>query len=161
MDNDLEQSDDPVIDTFDEATQKQLASLVLVGCTLRTAARVAGIDRQRLRAVLEHDRKLSERLLVAEAVCEFTHLERLREVSKDPKNYRVSIWLLERRFPFRYMPRPFSGISAAQLQATLRTIGEELARQFPDAEGRDRIMASLTEIQTALSSPSMRLAEDA
>jgi lambda repressor-like predicted transcriptional regulator len=147
--------------TLDEPLQKRLASLVMMGCTLRTAARVAGIAPQRLRKVLLHDPKLSERLLVAEAICEFTNLERLRDAAKDSKNWRIVVWFLERRFPYRYMPRPFSGVSATQMQTTLKSIGEEIAKQFTAPSDRERIIAALGDLQRDLALPSTANAEDA
>jgi hypothetical protein len=141
------------VETLDEALQKNIAGLVTIGCTLRTAARVAGIEPRRLREALQLDRKLGERLLVAEAICEFTYLKRLRDVAEDPKNWRVAIWFLERRFPYRYMPRPFSGVSAAQMQATLKSIGEEIAKQFTARDDRERIIAALHEITRDLANP--------
>jgi hypothetical protein len=127
------------------AERAQLSGALHMGCTLRTACRYVGVPISAVHEALQRDESFHDELLAAEARCEVTQLKALFTVAGDPKHYRVAMWLLERRFPSRYMPRPPRTFTPEQLKPTLRAMAEAMLEGI-DAEMHDKLLVRLDDV---------------
>ena len=108
------------------------------GCRPSTITRAAARDRQFARQLIE-----------AEHNVEVEALRRVREASKDPRHWRAAAWMLERRNPDDFGPRPPKMFSQVAVAALLSNVCQMLTGTVPEEnclrpEGHlDRLMLDL------------------
>jgi hypothetical protein len=86
----------------------------------------------------------------AESTFEFKHLLNLDEAAKDKKNWRVSMWLLERRLPDKYERQRPRTIRESQLMPLLKSLAKAMVEVVEDPEQRatllERVKAIVDEL---------------
>ncbi len=126
--------------------QKETVRAVLsVGCDRETASHYIGRSVIDLTRAMRHDPEFSVAVRRAEASIELTHMKVVREVVKDVKNWRASVWWLERRSPERFAKRSPGTVTSRHLKAFLAIIGDTLNDNIRDAEDRERMIARFQE----------------
>src|SRR5688500_12994463 len=75
----------------------QLTAALQLGNTRETAAHVVRLTDEELLAEIECDPQLERDLRQAEATAEVQHMRTINKASQDEKNWRSSVWWLERR----------------------------------------------------------------
>ena len=83
----------------------EFCAAISLGCDLETARKFQGWTQEQLSMALDGDPKFHQKLHRAEATAELTHVRNLNSAAAEPKNWRVSVWWLERRWPQRYGKR--------------------------------------------------------
>jgi hypothetical protein len=79
----------------------------------------------------------------SEAGAELNHMRNIQQAAKDEKNWRASVWWLERRSPERYGPRGAGVVTARQIKAFVEILADVLREDVRDAEERQQILARL------------------
>jgi hypothetical protein len=126
-----------------EPQKNQICSIVGHGGTRQVAAEFVGCDLKAIMREAHENAAFRERLAQAESMCEITHLKNIRVAAEDPKQWRASAWLLERKFPDHYgkrKPRTITAEQAAELLGKLTLI---VLDEVPDDAIRARIEARI------------------
>lgn len=88
-----------------EMSARDVVAAVRLGCDRATAARCAGWTMAQLDRRLAADEDFRREIERSEAVLELSHLRNVQAAAKDEKNWRASVWWLERSMPARYGKR--------------------------------------------------------
>ena len=83
----------------------EFCAAISLGCDRETARKFQGWTQEQLSLAIDNDPKFHQKLQRAEATAELTHVRNLNSAAAEPKNWRVSVWWLERRWPQRYGKR--------------------------------------------------------
>lgn len=75
----------------------QLDTVLKMGCSRDTACKYAGVSADRLLAEMQRDPHFERSILHAESHPEVRHIGNVNKASQDEKNWRSSVWWLERR----------------------------------------------------------------
>lgn len=140
-------------------TKQQKRDIVLiakVGCDRETAAQYAEATLAQLVEACREDELFAKHLAAAEATAELAHMQNVQQASKEEKNWRASVWWLERRMPERYGRRDAESITPGQLQKFLALLAGVVAEEVTDAHDRQRLMERMRTI--ALSEKTNQLA---
>lgn len=128
----------------------RICGVLAVGCDRITAANYVGCAVGDIGHTMEHDPSFAANLLRTEAATEVAHMRNVQKMAEDPKNWRASVWWLERRAPERYGPRGAGKLTLRQIGEFLDTVAEILCDEVSDNELRQRIMARLDRSRAAL-----------
>ena len=80
----------------------QICGILSVGCDRETAANFVGCSLADIRRAMQHDRAFAANVRRTEAGVELSHMRTVQEAAKEAKNWRASVWWLERRSPERF-----------------------------------------------------------
>jgi hypothetical protein len=131
---------------FDKGTRDTIAAMLGIGCDLSTAARVVGRSPAEVKALLGEDKTFLRDVEKYGSLFEGKHLKHLDKAAEDKKNYRVSMWLLERLRPDKYEKQRPRTIKESQLMPLLKSMAEMLVDGVEDEAARealfDRVMAT-------------------
>jgi hypothetical protein len=130
------------------AEQKaQVYGILSVGCDRETAANIVGCSPADIVRVMRNDLVFAATVRRTEAAAELSHMRTVQNAAKDEKNWRASVWWLERRSPERFGNRSAGTVTARHLKAFLTILGEGLNSDIHDAADRERVMSRLKEYQ--------------
>lgn len=139
--------------------QKREAVLIAsVGCDRETIAKYAGCGLDDLNTSLLVDKAFGKELRRAEAACELAHMRNLQQAGRDVRQWRASVWWLERRAPERYAKREAGSVGRRDLVAFLREVSSSLAAAVRHEDDRERVVAKLKSLGEAAADP-LRLTE--
>lgn len=130
--------------------------MISIGCDRETACNYLGKTAEQLRQHLEHDLDFRSRLRRAEATPEFNHMRNLYNAAKEEKNWRASVWWLERRAPERYARRSPDALTTAQLRVFVEELAENIVGEVSDLNDRTRLLNRLLEITKQLQDDSFQ-----
>jgi hypothetical protein len=82
-----------------------------------------------------------------EAAAELAHMRNVQQAAKDVKNWRASVWWLERRSPERFGARTPGTITARHLKTFIQLLSNNLNSNVRDPEDRRRVLERLEKIQ--------------
>lgn len=128
---------------FSEEQKRECCVMISIGCDRETACNYLGKTPEELRVELQQDPEFGQRLLRAEATPEFNHMRNLFNAAKEEKNWRASVWWLERRSPERYARRPPDAVSSAQLQHVIEELTDAIVGEVDHHEDRHRLLNRL------------------
>lgn len=130
--------------------KRETCLIVSIGCDRETACKYLGCSLSQLRREMKQDRTFAERLLRAEATPELAHMRNLHSATKDEKNWRASVWWLERRAPERYGRRTPGAVTENQLREVIDELAEVIAGEITCPDDRLRLLRRLGAIVEAL-----------
>ncbi len=128
--------------------QGQVYGILSVGCDRETAANYIGCSLADLVRAMRQDAEFGASVRRTEAATELSHMRTVQNAAKDEKNWRASVWWLERRSPERYGSRSAGAVTTRHLKAYLTIVGESLHNDIRNAEDRERVMARFKQFQT-------------
>jgi hypothetical protein len=134
--------DNGVLKTSDAGRRDLLATL-MVGCDRETAAHYVGTILSELRRQLAADPHFAADVRRAEARAELAHIRNIYNAASDAKNWRASVWWLERRSPERYGSRGAGVVTERQLQAFVDELAAAFELDVHDGNDRERLLARL------------------
>jgi hypothetical protein len=134
--------------TADE--QRDIRLVISVGCDRKTAVEYVGRTLEVLYRSMLRDPKFAEAVRRAEAASEMQHMRNVQTASRDPKQWRASVWWLERQSPERYGRRPADMVTPHQLENFLAILATAVMEVVQEADGRERLLARLQEIAESL-----------
>jgi hypothetical protein len=125
--------------------QKSAICVVIeLGCDRETAANRVGCTLADIRRAIKEDAKFSTELRWSEASAEMKHMRVVYEATKDVKNWRASVWWLERHAPERFGPRGAGAITIRQMKAYTALVAETVCDSTMPAEVRQQVLSKLS-----------------
>jgi hypothetical protein len=121
----------------------QVIGILSIGCDRQTVADYVGCTLADIRRAMRGDRLFAAEIRRAEASVEVTHMRNVQELAKEKKDWRASVWWLERRSPERFARRSPGAVTARQLKEYLAILADVLQHGVRDAEDRSRVLARL------------------
>ncbi len=131
------------MDPLDESLQRQFCSVLQVGCDRQTACHFLGITARQLHEALQTNAEFQAKVLCAEASPEFNHMHNVFNASKDEKNWRASVWWLERNSPERYARSSPAALTTKQLQQAIDELADVLVQAVADPRDQQRLLDEL------------------
>ena len=136
--------------TLTDEQKGQVCGILSVGCDRETAANFVGCSLADFGRTMQHDPAFAQHVCRTEAGAELGHMRNLQQAAKDAKNWRASVWWLERHAPERFGPRGAGQVTARQLKAFVETLAGILSDEIHDDDDRRRVIARLDQVIGAL-----------
>ena len=134
--------------------QKREAALIAsVGCDRETAAKYVGCAAEALADAAQSDPGFADALRRAEAGCEVAHMRNIQQAAREERNWRASVWWLERRLPERYARREAGAVGRRELLRFLSAVASGLAAAIHSDDDRRRVLDKLQQIGESLADP--------
>lgn len=128
---------------FTDDEKRECCLMISIGCDRETACNYLGKTAEQLRAELRDCPEFFKELLRAEATPEFNHMRNLYNAAKEEKNWRASVWWMERRAPERFARRLPDTLSTTQLRNFVEELAETIINEINDSQDRTRLLAKL------------------
>jgi hypothetical protein len=125
----------------------QVFGILSVGCDRETAANFIGCSSADIGQAMRSDPAFAATVRRTEAAAEVNHMRNVQQAAKDEKNWRASVWWLERRSPDRFGSRSAGTVTTRNLKAFLEMLSGCLNEDVQNAEDRERILNRLQQIQ--------------
>jgi hypothetical protein len=127
-----------------EKEKDAISGALQLGNTRETAANVVGRTPEELFAQIEGDPDLERSLRQAEAAAEVQHMRTVHKAAQDEKNWRSSVWWLERRDRQRSAAARWglSDVTAA-IHAAVKRLLEIILNEVPDLRRRHSILSEM------------------
>ena len=98
-------------------TEATMSAILSIGCDRETAANYTNCSLSDIRREMLRDVAFAAEVLQAEAASELAHMRNVQNAAGENKNWRASVWWLERRSPERFGRRNAETITTRQLKA--------------------------------------------
>ena len=134
-----------------EFQKGQFCSAIALGSDRSTACAFAGVAAAQLRSTLRQQPDFEQQVLRVEAQAEVRHLGNIHKAAADEKNWRTSVWWLERHSPERFGPRAPLVLTADQIAALVEHFVETLAVEVVDDALRERLFELLVGVAASIS----------
>jgi hypothetical protein len=121
----------------------QICGVLSVGCDWQTAANFVGCSVLDIRRTMRQDSQFAASVHRAEAGTELSHMRTIQQAAKDPKNWRASVWWLERHSPERFGARGAGVVTARQLKAFMAILADVMREDVQSDSDRQKIIARL------------------
>lgn len=138
---------------LNDEQRREAVLIASVGCDRETIAKYAGCGLEELNRALLVDRAFGRELRRAEASCELAHMRNLQQAGRDVRQWRASVWWLERRAPERYAKRDAGSVGRRDLIAFLKEVSVSLAAAVRHEDDRERVIAELKTFSEAAADP--------
>jgi hypothetical protein len=132
--------------TLDKFESEKLLQVIKLGCPSATAGKYVGLSREQLDALLVRDEELMRDVLRAEAEAEVRHMGNVHKAASDEKNWRTSVWWLERHgmvVPELDPDQP--GYNEAVMLA-LEKFADLIIAEIPDVTRRQSLLNALLHV---------------
>jgi hypothetical protein len=136
---------EPIPSELSNEQQAQVCGVLSVGCDRQTAADYLGCSLADIRRAMQSDSAFAASVRRAEASVELMHMRNVQELAKDKKDWRASVWWLERRAPERFARRA-GAVTARQLKAFVALLTGAIQEDVRCDEDRARLVARLNTI---------------
>jgi hypothetical protein len=127
---------------FTEWQRSKLCDVILLGCDRATACDYVGVSPAELQQELERDEKLEREVARAEAQAAVRHMGNVHKAAEDEKNWRTSVWWLERREQARPTGDPYAP-SDAHVAELVDELAKIVVAVIVDAEMQQRLIERL------------------
>jgi hypothetical protein len=121
----------------------QICGILSVGCDRHTAANFVGCSLADIRRAMQQDATFAADVCRAEAGAELHHMRTVQQATKEEKNWRASVWWLERRSPERFGPRGPGVVTARQLKAFIEILADALREDVRNSDDRQQVIKRL------------------
>lgn len=126
-----------------------VCAILSAGGTRRVAAAYAGCTVAAIHLTAEREPAFREQLHQAEARCEVKLLTFLQEAAKNKQQWRAASWLLERKYPQRYVLRPPDTVTLDQVSYLLSQFCDIVLADVP-AELQETVRSRLNDLACQL-----------
>lgn len=132
--------------------QRDVCLVLSLGCDRETAANYIGKTPGAIRNQALADSQFARDLLRATAGIEMLHMGNVKNAARDEKNWRASVWWLERRSPDRYAKREARTMTPAQLKDFIAGCADAVMQEVHNTTDRSRLLERLSAIASQLDS---------
>ncbi|MGL4512312.1 MAG: hypothetical protein ACRCT8_04420 [Lacipirellulaceae bacterium] len=139
--------------TLTEEQKRDVVAILALGCDRETAAKYAGLTAAGLDDEARRDADFAVELRRAEAGCELGHMRVVQQAAREEKQWRASLWWLERRAPDRYAKRDPGLVTRRELARFLNTVAGGIAAEVRSEEDRQRVLDRLAVLAEAIGDP--------
>ena len=130
---------------FDPKKRRTVISLITNGSSRRVAAQFVGVAPSTITRAAARDPEFAAQLAKAEKGAEIEALHYVRAAAKKERYWRAAAWLLERKNPQDFAPRPPTLFTGEEVFQLISRIIETFHDEIPD-ENCDRVLAKLDEM---------------
>jgi hypothetical protein len=113
-----------LIPVLTDEKKGQICGVLSAGCDRETAANFVGCRPADISRAMLRDSEFAAQVRRTEAGCELGHMRTVQEATKEAKNWRASVWWMERRAPDRFGPRGASQVTLRQLDEFLNVVAD-------------------------------------
>jgi hypothetical protein len=124
----------PRATVLDESKRAIVLGMLANGSSRRIAARVVGCAPSTITRTATRDPEFSLRLARAEQNVEMEALRTLRKAAKKQRYWRAAVWLLERKNPEDFTPRPATTYSPESVMRLMNELAILVAGDMSDDE---------------------------
>jgi hypothetical protein len=128
----------------------RICGVLTIGCDWQTAADLVGCTFAEIRRAMQADAGFAVSVRRAEARAELAHMRTVQDAAKEAKNWRASVWWMERHAPDRYGPRGAGEITARQLKAFTALMADILAGDASSPDSRQQLLARLSQLNDSV-----------
>jgi hypothetical protein len=136
-----------------EDQKREAVAIVALGCDRETAAKYVNQPPQALEDESRRDPGFAAELRRAEAKCELGHMRVVQQAANEGRQWRASLWWLERRAPERYARRDAGSVTRRELARFLNAVAGGIAAEVRDANDRQRVLDRLADLADAIGDP--------
>jgi hypothetical protein len=144
---------DPTVPTVSDEQRGRIYGILSAGCDRQTAADYIGCSLADFRSMMQRDSAFAKEVRRCEAQVEFKHMQNVQALAHEKKEWRASVWWLERRAPERFARRA-GAVTARQLKAYIAVLSDLLCEVIPDFKERqtaiDRLNALADDVDKIL-----------
>jgi hypothetical protein len=136
-------------DLLTQQNKSTMCTVLALGGDRATACKLMGVSLQQLVAEMERDTEFAKAVLNAEGKAELEHMRNVRMAAIDDKNWRGSIWWLERRDRSQddvEEESPWGNLSF--VREALAKLVELVVAEIGDPIRRQLLVARLLEVAT-------------
>jgi hypothetical protein len=126
-----------------EWQKDKLLSILPLGCDRATACKYVGATLAQFQAEIKRDPDFAQAVARAEAEVDLRHLGNVQKASRDEKNWRTSVWWLERRA--RERSADAKALSEVDLIELLDEVARAITAEIQDEELQRRVIERLLE----------------
>jgi hypothetical protein len=128
----------------------EICGILAMGGTRAVAAQYIGCSLGLLLETEQSDRRFARDLRQAEGRGEMLQLKNIVDVARDRQDWRASAWVLERRYPERYLRRTQERAALKRLRQLFDAVVESILAEIEDGPLRQRIVARIGEVSSQL-----------
>jgi hypothetical protein len=132
-------------DRFTEWQRGKLCEVILLGCDRATACDYIGVTVVQLQQEMESDEKFEREVARSEAQAAMRHMGNVHKAAEDEKNWRTSVWWLERRAQARSTSDP-QAPSDAHVAELVDELAKIVVAVIVDAELQRRLIERLLHV---------------
>ncbi|WP_425396710.1 hypothetical protein [Aeoliella sp.] len=129
-----------------EQQANDFVSVVSTGCPVDTGLDVTGVSAEEYDEITRADGELARRARRAAGLAEFHQLRNIKEAGTDPKNWRASVWWLERCRGDRYLSKPPRTFTQQQVEAFHSDVAQLIDSQVRHQDDHERVLEKLSEL---------------
>lgn len=130
-----------------ETQRKQLVGTLQLGCPMETATEFAGVEQQDVHAEMLSNPTFTKEVLQSQATPEIVHMRGVREAAKDVKNWRASVWWLERCLPQKYGRRQPGTVTEDEFEKFIAELVELVDSEVRDRHDQQRLIEKINGMQ--------------
>jgi hypothetical protein len=128
----------------------RICGVLSVGCDRETAANYVGCSTADIRRAMCQDPAFAAHVHRTEAGCELGHMRTVQEAAKEAKNWRASVWWMERHAPERFGPRGAGVVTVRQLDEFLNVLTDLVCEEIDCDDVQRRIIARMADAMRQL-----------
>lgn len=137
---------------LDDKKRGEICGILAMGGTRAVAARYVGCSPSTVYRTAQSDRDFARHLRQAEGRAEVLQLKNITDAAQNKQYWRAAAWMLERKFPQRYAPRPSEAVTLEQFTQILDSFVDLIVAEISDAPLRQRILDRLKQVAEQLQS---------
>lgn len=131
---------------LDEVKRGEIAAIVSMGCSRRTAARSVGCSLQTIYNTAERDAKFAAKMSRAKSNAVVMHVKNINSAAKKAQYWRAAAWALERLNPEEYAARRPETVAPEQLSRLLICFSQIIVEEVPVSKYRKRIIKRMEDL---------------
>ena len=147
------------VERLTEWQRRKLCEVILLGCDRATACHYVSATPEQLQAEIARDEGFGRELVRAEAQAEVRHMGNVHTAAKNEKNWRTSVWWLERRGQERRETEG-NGPTERHLRELVQAIGQAIVAEVADVAVQRRLLERIFQIMTGVDVSDEPLASD-
>jgi hypothetical protein len=135
---------------LNEEQRHTICLLLSTGCDRETAAKFVGCSMNDIRRSMLRDPTFADEVHRAEAASELAHMRNVQHAARDKKDWRASVWWLERHSPERFGRRSAGTFTTSQLKSFIAQLASAVTEAVKDPDDLRRLLTRLAELDQSL-----------
>jgi hypothetical protein len=131
-----------------EWQRRKLCEVILLGCDRTTACHYVSATPGHLQAEIARDEAFGREVARAEAQAEVRHMGNIHSAAKSEKNWRTSVWWLERRD--QRHDDEGDGPADRHLRELVQAIGQAIVAEIAEVAVQRRLLERIFQIMTGV-----------
>jgi hypothetical protein len=134
---------DPLSPSLTDQQKQDACAILSTGCDRETSAKYLGCSLADIQREMSRNPQFAAEVRRAEATSELNHMRNVQRAARDDKQWRASVWWLERRAPERFGRRDSGAITARQLEQVIFHLVSLVMEEIHDVADLERVVSRL------------------